>query len=356
MKTKMMKKISILIAVILALAILAGCEQAPAQQSGGGEGGSQVGAIGGSDRSDQEYIWISQYSSLPMFVERVYPTLEAFGRDYGVTVRVAGPTGIDLAAYIATVEQETAGNPAGIIVVGGWDPALSEPVAKAIAAKVPVVVTDGDMLLSGRLCYVGTDSYQSGVKFAEAQMAEHKARGLNGGKVAIIMPLVMENMQLMRDGIHDTFAGTDFEVVAIEENDSSPEIAAQKVAGLLSAYRDLTGIIGLDSESGPGIVAALDEAGVSGPGGIIVVCNEADIGFLENIRNGKVTMMTVERYDVMNYVALQLLYTWHNQSIAHGDLDIWENNWMPDTIDSGVMQVTKENVDEVESWLLSTVE
>ena len=350
-----MKKIGVLVALLLAMVMLVSCTQSQPQQSGSGGSGSQVGLIGGEDRSDQEYIWISQYSSLPMFVERIYPALDAFARDYGVTVRIAGPTAIDLAAYIATVEQEAARHPAGIIVVGGWDPALSEPVAKAIASKVPVIVTDGDMLLSGRLCYVGTDSYQSGVKFAKAQIAEHEARGLSGGKVAIVMPLVMENMQLMRDGIYDTFEGTGFEVVAIEEDDSSPEVAAQKVAGLLSAYRDLTGVIGLDSEAGPGIIAALDEAGVSGPGGIIVTCNESDVGFLDNIRSGKVTMMTVERYDVMNYVALQLLYTWHNQAISHGDLDIWENNWMPDTIDSGVMQVTKDNVDEVESWLLSTI-
>ena len=54
-------------------------------------GATQVGIIGGSDRADQEYVWISQFSSLPLFVERVYPALDAFAADFGVKVRRAGP-------------------------------------------------------------------------------------------------------------------------------------------------------------------------------------------------------------------------------------------------------------------------
>ena len=33
--------------------------------------------IGDASRSDQEYVWISNASNLPLFVERVYPGLES---------------------------------------------------------------------------------------------------------------------------------------------------------------------------------------------------------------------------------------------------------------------------------------
>jgi ABC-type sugar transport system substrate-binding protein len=224
----------------------------------------EEGLIGDEDRASQEYVWISQFSTLPLFVERVYPGLEAFARDYGVTVRKAGPTTVDLAAYIATVEQECARDPAGVVVVGGWDPALTEPVNKCIEQQVPVVVTDGDLFQSERLSYVGTDWYQLGVEMAEAQIEEHAERGWDTGQVGVISPIQNENMQRSRQGIRDTLEGTGIEVVAEEDNNSDASIAAQKTGALLSAYPDLTGMIGLDSEAGPGIVAALDEAGRSG--------------------------------------------------------------------------------------------
>ena len=341
------KVMAILLAAVMLLGALAGCApKAPAAEA---TGGASVGKVGGADRAEQEYVWISQYSNLPLFVERVYPALEAFAADYGVKVRVAGPTTVDLAAYIATVEQEAARKPAGLIVVGGWDPALTEPVNKAIAMGVPVVVTDGDLFESDRLCYVGTDWYQLGVRMAEYQIKAHEERGLTTGEIAILAPAQNENMQKSRQGIKDTLAGTGITVVAEEDNDSQVDLAAQKVSALISAYSGLTGVIGLDSESGPGIIAALDEAGKSGE--IIVTTNEAGKEFLENIKNGKIEMITMERYDVMNYLALTLLYDWNNEAITVAGMDAWKNNWMPKSIDSGLLFVTEENVDEVISWL-----
>ena len=101
--------------------------------------------IGDASRSDQEYVWISNASNLPLFVERVYPGLESARKALNVKVRIAGPTSVDLAAFITTVDAECTQNPAGVIVVGGWDDALASEVDKCIDKKVPTVVTDGDL-------------------------------------------------------------------------------------------------------------------------------------------------------------------------------------------------------------------
>jgi ribose transport system substrate-binding protein len=342
------------LALIAAVLVTACGTRAPQPSAGTGGERTAVGAIGGSDRSDQEYVWISQYSNLPLFVERVYPGLDSFASDFGVTVRKAGPTAVDLAAYIATVEQECARGPAGIIVVGGWDPALTEPVNKCIDMKVPVVVTDGDLFQSRRLAYVGTDWYQLGARMAEMQIAEHQRRGLTTGKVAVISPIQNENMQRSRQAIRDTLAGTGIEVVAEEDNDSQADIAAQKTAALLASYPDLSGMIGLDSEAGPGIITALDEAGKTGQ--LVVTVNEAGREFLNNIKEGKAQLITMEKYDLMNYVALFFLYTWHNDAIRTAGVDPWESNWMPKAIDSGLLLVTEENVDQVMQFMLEAEE
>jgi ribose transport system substrate-binding protein len=332
--------------VVMVIAMLvAGCQQAPAAPAA--STGTSSGTIGSPERTNQEYVWISNFSSLPLFVERVYPALEAFARDFGVTVRKAGPTTDDLASYIATVETECARQPApaGIIVVGGWDQSLQEPVNKCIAAHVPVVVTDGDLPNSNRLSYVGTNWYNLGVTMAQFQLAKHKEKGLDKGKVAILAPINMENMQEAIQGIKDTFKDTGIEVVAVEDNESNAGTAATKMAAILSANPDLTGVFGLDSESPPGIVTALDEAGKAGQ--IITTVNEAGLDFYNNIKNGKVDLITIEKYDVMEYLALSMLYMWHNDAIRPAGLDPWSSNWMPNKIDSGLIQVTKDNVDEV---------
>jgi|GEM_PF-383192 len=350
MKTKNWKAWMLISSVLILAILIAACGPAatPEAQQGAGEI-THVGKIGGSDRADQEYVWISQFSNLPLFVERVYPGLDAFARDFGVKVRKAGPTTVDLAAYIATVEQECARRPAGIIVVGGWDPALTEPVNKCIDMKVPVVVTDGDLFQSKRLSYVGTDWYLLGVRMAEAQIAEHQKRGWSTGKIGVISPIQNENMQRSRQAIHDTLEGTGIEVVAEEDNDSQADIAAQKTAALLAAYPDLTGMVGLDSEAGPGIITALDEAGRSGE--LVVTVNEAGREFLNNIKEGKAQLITMENYDIMNYLALFLLYTWHNDAIRTAGLDPWISNWMPRSVDSGLVLVTESNVDDVIKYM-----
>ncbi len=92
---------------------------------------------------------------------------------------------------------------------------------------------------------------------AEAQLKFHEERGSDTCQVAVLSPIQNENMQRSRQAIRDTFEGTNCEVVAEEDNNSQADIAAQKTAALLAAYPDLSGLVGLDSESGPGIIAAL---------------------------------------------------------------------------------------------------
>src|SRR5262245_22973438 len=124
----------------------------------GGPTGLNV-PIGDASRSSQEYVWISNASNLPLFVERVYPGLESARKALNVNVRIAGPTSVDLSAFITTVDAECSKNPAGVIVVGGWDDALASEVDKCIDKKVPTIVTDGDLPMSKRLTYLGTNWY-----------------------------------------------------------------------------------------------------------------------------------------------------------------------------------------------------
>lgn len=303
--------------------------------------------IGDASRSDQEYVWISNASNLPLFVERVYPGLESAEKALNVKVRIAGPTSVDLAAFIATVDTECTQNPAGVIVVGGWDDALASEVDKCIDNKVATVVTDGDLPMSKRLTYIGTDWYNLGYQHGLYQCRYHEEAGLEKGEIGTISFLAAGNFISARQGLRDALADTcpEVTVVADEESGTNVEQVAANTAAIIQGHPDLTGMVGFDSEAGPGIVRAVVEAGRSGQ--IIVTSNEAGRDFLNSIKDGTVKMINMEKYETMDFFAVMYLYVFHNDIIRNLNMDKWLQNPLPAKADSGLIFVTAENVDTI---------
>jgi len=302
--------------------------------------------FGSPDRSSQEYVWISNASNLPIFVEKVYPGLEAAAKALNVKVRIAGPTSVDLAAFIATVDAECTKKPAGVIVVGGWDDALASEVDKCVEKGVPTIVTDGDLPMSKRLAYVGTDWYQMGYKHGEYQCKFHKEAGLTEGKIGTISILSSGSFIKARQGLRDALAAgcPGVKVVADEESGSNVEQVAANTAAVIQGNPDLTGMVGFDSEAGPGIVRAVAE---SGRGNLIVTANEAGKDFFQTIKEGTVKAISMEKYETMDFFAVVLLYAYHNDMIRTFGLDPKIGNPLPSSADSGLFFVTKDNVDQM---------
>ena len=294
--------------------------------------------------SNEEYVWISQNSTLPLFVARDHPTLMLAGKELGVKVRIAGPTNIDLAAFISTIETECAAHPAGVIVVG-WDPSLSASVDKCIAEKVPTVTDDADLPNSKRLSFIGTDWYQIGVQQALVQIADLKARGLTTGKVATLSIINADNMKAARLGFSDTLKGSAITIVTDEDDGGASDQAASKTAALVAAYPDLTGFAGFDSESGAGIVTALDEANKAGK--FTVTAMEQSPEFFKTVKDGKVTGIVIQKRELFTYYAVKMLYDFNHNSFTIAGLDKWTTSTIPRFLDTGLVMVTKANVDQV---------
>ena len=329
--------------VFYALALVAGL-------AGTGSAMAQKGLdkpIGDPSRSNQEYVWISNASNLPLFVERVYPGLEAARKALNVKVRIAGPTSVDLAAFIATVDAECTQNPAGVIIVGGWDDALASEVDKCIAKKVPTIVTDGDLPMSKRLTYLGTNWYSLGYQHGEYQCGYHKQAGLTSGEIGTISFLAASNFIQARQGLRDALAKNcpEVKVVADEESGTNVEQVASNTAAIIQGHPNLTGMVGFDSEAGPGIVRAVIEAGKKGK--IIITSNEAGRDFLNTIKDGTVKMINMEKYETMDFFGIMYLYVFHNDIIRNLGMDHWLQNPLPAIGDSGLIFITKDNVDTI---------
>ena len=134
------------------------------------------------------------------------PGLESARKALNVKVRIAGPTSVDLGAFITTVDTECTKNPAGVIVVGGWDDALASEVDKCIEKKVPTVVTDGDLPMSKRLTYLGTNWYNLGYQHGQYQCRYHAEAGLEAGEIGTISFLAASNFIQARQGLRDALA------------------------------------------------------------------------------------------------------------------------------------------------------
>jgi ABC-type sugar transport system substrate-binding protein len=314
--------------------------------TGGGPTGLDV-PIGDPSRANQEYVWISNASNLPLFVERVYPGLESARKALNVNVRIAGPSSVDLAAFLTTVDAECTKNPAGVIVVGGWDDSLGSEVDKCIDKQVPTVVTDGDLPLSKRLTYIGTNWYNLGYQHGQYQCRYHEEAGLTTGELGTISFLAATNFREARQGLRDALAAEcpGVTVVADEESGTNVEQVAANTAAIIQGHPNLTGMVGFDSEAGPGIVRAVTEAGKAGQ--LIVTSNEAGREFMNSIKDGTVKMINMEKYETMDFFAVFYLYTFHNDIIRNLNMDHWLQNPLPAIGDSGLIFVTADNVDTI---------
>ena len=194
------------------------------------------------------YYWVSNKANLPLFVQYDYAGMKRVAEELKVQVRVAGPTDFDIPGFIAAVEQVCAQKPAGVSVVGGWDPSLTEGVNKCIEMGVPTVVDDGDLPLSKRISYIGTNW----TKIGEAQAKAMMAKLPNGGKLAMMSIINADNMREAVKGFTayvEANGKGKFKIVASEDDNGDASKAAQVTSALLAANPDIAGIAGFDSES-----------------------------------------------------------------------------------------------------------
>jgi ribose transport system substrate-binding protein len=322
-------------ALVAGLAIMATGIPAQAQDS----------EFGPADATET-YYWVSNKANLPLFVQYDYVGMEKVANELGIKVKVAGPTDFDIPGFIAAVDQVCAQKPAGVSVVGGWDPSLTESVKKCIAAGVPTVVDDGDLPDSGRLAYIGSIWANIGAAQAKAMMEALP----DGGKLAVMSIINAGNMREGVQGFTDYInanGGGKYEIVANEDDNGDSAKAAEVTAALLAAHPDIAGFAGMDSESGAGIVRALQEAGKQ-PGDIKVTAMEQTPEFFKTAKDGWTNAIIVQNRELFIYYAIKMLYDYNHNGLKTSGLAAADGGVpIPPIIDTGVLAVTKDNVDKV---------
>lgn len=306
---------------------------------------AQESSFGPAD-AKETYYWISNKANLPLFLQYDYVGMKRIAEELGVKVIVAGPTDFDIPGFISAVNQVCAQKPNGVSVVGGWDPSLTEPVKNCLAQGVPTVVDDGDLPDSGRLAYIGTNWTQVGVAQAKKLMEILP----NGGKLASMSIINAGNMREAVAGFKayiEANGGGKYNIVSNEDDGGDAQKAAQVTAAILAANPDIAGIAGFDSESGAGIVTALREAGKN-PGDIKVTAMEQTPDFFKTAKEGWVDGIVVQNRELFIYYAVKLLHDYNHNTLKSAGLSAADGGRpIPDSLDTGVILITKDNVDKV---------
>jgi ABC-type sugar transport system substrate-binding protein len=290
---------------------------------------------------DEEYVWISANSNLPLFVAHDHPALEQAGRELGVKVTIAGPNMIDIPGLIATVEQTAARRPAGMMVVG-WDPsALVPAINAAVESGIPVVCVDADVPASKRLSFIGTDWREIGIRQAQAMI-----RALNGrkGKVAMLGLIEQYIDQQAIAGFRETAAAAGLTVMEPEQDKGNQSEAARVAAALLQVHPDLVGMAGFDSESGAGMGQAIRESGKVGQ--VLATCVDSEPQQLHFIKEGVLTASVGQKRALFTYQGVRALF-----DVVHNSLHFTSNDAkagispIPVYYNTGTFIVDRSNID-----------
>ena len=290
---------------------------------------------------NEEYVMVTTAVTMPMYVNHDQAAFKRWGEKMGVKVSILGPAEWDVPAQINTIEEVIGTKPTGLLI-NGTDPAIAQVINKAVAAGIPTVVYDSNVPNANHQAFLGTDWYEIG-----KLQGEEMVKLLNGkGKIAYMGILGLTNMEVGFKGLLDVLKKyPGMEVVGKYDDKANVEEAAKITSDVISAHPDIAGFCGFDSNSGPGIALAVREAGKVGKVKITTVDWEPE--HLQLVKDGVIQMLAGQKRELFTWYGAQFLYDMVHQTnrIAQNDRKAGITN-IPYTINTGLLKITKENVDQ----------
>lgn len=290
----------------------------------------------------EEYVYVAVFRNDPMIKVQDEVGLKRFAQEYGVKVSIEAPERYDAPAQARILADVIARRPSGIMICA-TDPLIIPYINQASEMGIPIITVDADQPDSKRLAFVGSDWTKIGQRQAEAMVK------LIGGKgeVAMLGMVGSDNMQHGFAGFRSVMANYPDVYVYDEFDDMSNVTEAQRITEkIIDEHPRIAGIAGFDSNSGPGIAAALKKHGLVGK--VKVTCMDIAPIHLELLRNGLVQKLIGQKRELFTYYGGKLLY-----DINHSNVDVIVDGDkygiinIPDYVDTGLVEVDLSNVDRI---------
>jgi len=264
------------------------------------------------------------------YYEPCYQGFKDAGVKYGVKTEYRAAKAFEVPQEVEIIENLIALHVDGITVSALDDNGLKSVIQEATDSGIKVITFDAPAPSSTALCYIGTDNESAGY-----QAAEELIKVMNGkGQLAVLQG------GLGAPNLNDRFKGfercikekaPDIKIVAREDEQGKMDITVNKTEALLEAHPDLTAIFAVSAEGAPGAATVIKEQGKTGK---IIVAGFDDLPeTLIGIRSDIVSFCLAQRTYKMGWLSVEML------------LDAIHGKPLPKVVDTGVLIITKDNVD-----------
>ena len=287
----------------------------------------------------KEYVFLSVVTQVPFWVDHKLAMADA-EKLLGIKTQFTGPVDFDTAGQARQLDELIARQPAGILIFPGDVAALAPGIDRAVEAGIPVALIIGDVPQSKRSVHLGISNFEAGKAGGEmlAQAIGGKGKVLLGTFPA---PPVLERVEGYKALFKEKYP--DIEVVDTVNDKADPSYAPTAYAQALQAHPDVVGIGGTDGDSGKGAAIAVTEAGLKGKVKIVAMDRNDDM--LSYIEDGTIEGAVAQKSYLEAFLALHMLH-WLNTNTMKvvPDVKAAGINPLPESVLTGVMKITKENV------------
>ncbi|MDG6258938.1 ABC transporter substrate-binding protein [Glaesserella parasuis] len=286
-------------------------------------------------KSDEIAVIVKSANST--FWQNVRKGAETAGADLGGKYKVTfqGPeseTAID--AQVNMVDNAVNRGVAGIVLAASDPVALVPAVKKAYESGIPVVLIDSGLNSDGKYyqSFLATDNRAAGKLAAEKLLAKVK-----GGKVAVMSFTQGAASAIERTGgfIDEVKSKADYKIVGPYYSNSEMVTALNQTEDVLGSNPDLAAIFGANEPTAVGMARAVKQKGFAGK--IVAVGFDGNSDLQNFVRDGTLDGIVVQSSYQMGYKGVDTI-----GKIIKGEK-------VEKVIDTGVVYVTKENIDSPEA-------
>lgn len=310
----MKKSLAILLPLVLGSAMLiSGCgKQQPAEKSKG------------------EKLLVMVPKFLHPYYEPCYQGFKDAAAKYGVKTEHRAAKVSKVTQQVEEIERLVARHVDGIAISALDDQALVPVIKEATDAGIKVICFDAPAPSSQALCYIGTMNEAAGYSGGEMM-----AKYMNGeGEIAVLQGgLGATNLNERFKGFERALKEKAPKIKLVTREDiqgGRMDIAMNKTETLLQANSNLKGIFSVSAEGAPAAAAVLKEQKKSGK---ILVGGFDDLpDTLAAIKDGTVQFCIAQKTYKMGWLSVEKL------------LDAMAGKPIPKEIDTGVLIITKDNV------------
>ena len=297
-----MKKLSIALVCLCALAALPAAGCAPAENTSNTAGGPAANTQPGAGAGGKQYKMAFVTNNASDFWTIARKGVEAADSELAnVTVEFKIPAEGTAADQKRVVDDLLAKGVDGM-AISPVDPDNQTQLINDASKQTLVVTQDSDAPQSDRACYIGTDNVAAGRQAGELI----KEALPQGGKIMVFVGKSdARNAAERFQGIKEALQGSNIQIIDLRTDDTDRVRAKSNASDTLVKYPDVAALVGLWSYNGPAIVNAVKDAGKTGQVKIIAFDEEDET--LAGVKDGSIYATVVQQPYEFGYQAIKIM-------------------------------------------------